>query len=241
MRIVRMILLSVAVVAGAFLLGGRALTHPVGAVEDYLVTIELAPEHGTDVVGGTHTVEATITELEGRGRLELEFRIIDGPNEGLTSTRCVPSCAIVGFAGNVDVISWTYRSNGVPGTDAIIACLVEDGTLEGVCSNVVFETWVERRTGAFPAPVEAAAAKSAAQNRARAAGASTPATGASVTAPNTGTVITINPPSTGDGGLLPGQSASSQGPLFAGAILAIVLTGVVATRLAAAPARNQRR
>jgi hypothetical protein len=236
-----MMLLSVGLVAGAFLLGGRALMHPVAAVEDYEVTIKLAPEQGTDLVGGTHKVEATITELQGRGRLELEFRITNGPNDGLTSTQCVPSCAITGVAGHVDVISWTYRSNGVPGTDSIIACLVEDGTQEGVCSNVVFETWVERRTGAFPAPVEAAAAKSAAQNRARAAAASTPTPGASVTAPNTGTGITINPPSTGDGGLLRSRSASSQGPLLAGATLALVLSSVAAVRLEASPARNHRR
>jgi hypothetical protein len=193
-------ILAGAVVVTAAIAGGRALPA-VHVNASYEVEITLSPESGQAPVGETHTVQALVEELQGTGELTIQFRIIDGPNEGLTSTQCIPTCVIIGTGGQSTTLSWTYRSNGVAGTDLIEACVEERESLEGVCSNEVTMTWVEvRRVGSFPAAIVPAAADSAERNRARAAAAAAPATAQAVTAPNTGTGIT--PPNTGDGGLL---------------------------------------
>jgi hypothetical protein len=52
----------------------------------------------------------------------VHFRVVQGPNTGLNSDddgECTPSCA---YPDDNDEISWTYRSNGVAGTDIIEVC-----------------------------------------------------------------------------------------------------------------------
>lgn len=198
LRPIRVALLAIVAVLAALVISPGSLPR-AAAQDEYLVTISLAPLEGEGLVGGMHTVTATVDEIRGTGELTIEFEIIDGPNQGLTSKQCVPSCVVFGSPDHIATLNWTYTSNGIPGTDSIIACAVEEEGDRGVCSNVVTMTWVRPRVGAFPAPVAAAAGESADRNRARAA-ATAPAP-PSVTAPSTGTGI-VTPPNTGDGGLL---------------------------------------
>jgi hypothetical protein len=52
----------------------------------------------------------------------VEFEIVAGPNAGLNSHEdgdCEPSCA---EPDDDNQVSWTYQSNGAPGTDVIRVC-----------------------------------------------------------------------------------------------------------------------
>ena len=107
------------------------------AIDDSLRTglnIDLAPATATNTAGTSHTVTATITSTDtnghptaGAGQL-IEFDVISGPNTGQTShpmnsgTCSPPGNCTTDASGKV---SWTYVSNGSPGTDTIQACFPE--------------------------------------------------------------------------------------------------------------------
>jgi hypothetical protein len=97
------------------------------------LNITLTPATATNRVGTSHTVTANITSTDpaghptaGAGQV-IEFDVISGPNMGQTShptntgTCSTPGCT-TDTSGQV---SWTYTSNGTPGTDTIQACFPE--------------------------------------------------------------------------------------------------------------------
>jgi len=107
------------------------------AIDDSLRTgfnIDLAPATATNIVGTNHTVTATISSTDtnghpaaGAGQL-IEFDVVSGPNAGqtshpLNSGTCSPPGDCTTDAGGQ--VSWTYMSNGTPGTDTIQACFPE--------------------------------------------------------------------------------------------------------------------
>jgi hypothetical protein len=73
--------------------------------------------------GTSHTVSITTGFVDEDS--DATFEVIDGPNAGQASDDdCEPSCAVT--APN-QVVSWTYTSNGTPGTDTILVCVLPFG------------------------------------------------------------------------------------------------------------------
>jgi hypothetical protein len=101
------------------------------------LNLALTPSTATNVVGSSHTVTATTTSTEspyptaGAGTV-VEFDVTSGPNMGQSShpqspgATCSPSDCATDANGKV---SWTYNSNGGPGTDTIQACFARPGTV----------------------------------------------------------------------------------------------------------------
>ena len=104
------------------------------AIDDSLRTglnIGLTPTTATNTVGTSHTVAAAVTSTDTNGHpspgpgVLIEFDVTSGPNTGQTSHptntgTCSPmSNCTTDASGQV---SWTYMSNGSPGTDTIQAC-----------------------------------------------------------------------------------------------------------------------
>jgi hypothetical protein len=95
------------------------------------LNIAFTPATATNPVGTSHTVTATVTSTDAGGHpspgpgVAIEFDVIAGPNTGQTShppspnLTCSPSNCTTAANGQV---SWTYTSNGTPGTDTIQAC-----------------------------------------------------------------------------------------------------------------------
>jgi len=97
------------------------------------LTLALTPATATNVVGSSHTVTAIATSTDEDGHpvpgpgVPVEFDVTSGPNMGQTSHpvntgTCAPSSCTTSASGQV---SWTYASNGTPGTDTIRACFPE--------------------------------------------------------------------------------------------------------------------
>jgi hypothetical protein len=97
------------------------------------LTLSLTPATANNVVGTSHTVTATAASTDTAGYpapgpgVAVEFDVIAGPNMGQTSHpvntgTCSPSDCTTAANGQV---SWTYTSNGTPGTDTIQACFAE--------------------------------------------------------------------------------------------------------------------
>ena len=97
------------------------------------LNLSLAPATANNPVGTSHTVTATATTTDPNGHpspgpgVAVEFDVITGPNTGQTSHpvntgTCSPSNCTTAANGQV---SWTYMSNGAPGTDTIQACFPE--------------------------------------------------------------------------------------------------------------------
>ncbi len=106
--------------------------------------ITLSPTTATNDVLTEHTVTATVltSGFPDPGEL-VTFEVISGPNAGETSDpgsgECSPNddCT-TDTSGQV---SWTYTSNGIPGTDTIIASFT-DVTNEVIESEHVGKMWV---------------------------------------------------------------------------------------------------
>ncbi len=92
--------------------------------------IVLAPDSATNNVGSPHTVYATISG--DTGGTNVTFNVTYGPNAGDTGT---------GSTNGSGVANWTYTSNGVAGTDTIVAKY--HNTTAWVFSNNVTKTWVD--------------------------------------------------------------------------------------------------
>ncbi len=97
------------------------------------LNISLTPTTATNPVGTSHTVTATVTSTDPDGHpspgpgVVIEFDVTSGPNMGQTSHpintgTCSPSACTTDASG---VVSWTYTSNGISGTDFIQACFPE--------------------------------------------------------------------------------------------------------------------
>ena len=110
--------------------------------------IDLEPDSAVNMLGEPHTLTATFIDDEGPedepiiGALII-FRVVEGPNEGLTSTpfsgECVPDSCRTNDLGQV---SWTYTSEMV-GIDSIIAfsSLSEDGFEIEIPSDTAIKIW----------------------------------------------------------------------------------------------------
>jgi len=96
------------------------------------LNLSLTPSTAMNLVGSSHTVTATATSTEppypssGAG-IVVEFDVTNGPNMGQSSHLppnggCSPSDCTTDSSGKV---SWTYTSNGAPGTDTIKACFAQ--------------------------------------------------------------------------------------------------------------------
>ena len=99
------------------------------------------PSSAVNEVGTEHTVSVTVLGgtlldiLSGGNPEDVEvgvvsinqlvrFRVISGPNAGVQSNSdCSPSC---NDPDENRRISWTYSSNGAPGTDTIEVCVMAD-------------------------------------------------------------------------------------------------------------------
>jgi len=97
------------------------------------LSLALSPATANNPVGTDHTVTAIATSTDSGNRpapgpgVTVEFDVIAGPNAGRTSHpvnqgTCSPADCTTTAGGQV---SWTYTSNGTPGTDTIRACFEE--------------------------------------------------------------------------------------------------------------------
>jgi len=96
------------------------------------LNISLTPTTASNPVGTSHTVTATVTSTDpdfhpSPAGVVIEFDVTSGPNMGQTSHpintgTCSPSACTTAANG---VVSWTYTSNGISGTDSIQACFPE--------------------------------------------------------------------------------------------------------------------
>lgn len=97
--------------------------------EDVIITvgIELAPASATNPAGTAHTVTATVKDSDDvpQEGVPVSFSVTAGPNtgEGSDAAECVPAGCTTDANGNV---TWTYTSNGQPGTDVIEASFTDD-------------------------------------------------------------------------------------------------------------------
>ncbi len=97
--------------------------------------IRLTPEEATNPVGTSHTLTATVTKDDPSPGTPVEgvvvtFTVEAGPNTGVTGTCTTNSSGQCTF---------TYTSNGVPGTDIIRARATVAGKLQ--TSNAAKKTW----------------------------------------------------------------------------------------------------
>jgi hypothetical protein len=96
------------------------------------LNLALTPKTATNFVGTTHTVTASVTSTDSANHpmagagVPVEFDVIAGPNAGKAShplnTGCSTADCTTDSSGKV---SWTYTSDGQPGTDTIRACFAD--------------------------------------------------------------------------------------------------------------------
>jgi hypothetical protein len=105
--------------------------------------IVLGPATATNAVGTSHTVTATVVDAAGAPVVgkTVTFTITSGPNSPGTGT------AVTDATGKA---TFTYTSNGTPGTDQIQASFV-NSQQQTVTSNVVTKIW-EGAIGPTPTP-----------------------------------------------------------------------------------------
>jgi hypothetical protein len=89
----------------------------------------VTPESDTNPAGSSHTITLQTSEF-AEGPWIASFEVIDGPNEGEQSDGddCEPSCTGTG----AKTVTWTYESNGVPGTDTIEVCVLPQNEVSSV-------------------------------------------------------------------------------------------------------------
>jgi len=109
---------------------------PIDNSERTGLELALSPASALNLAGTSHTVTATATSTEpnrpapGPG-VVVEFDVTSGPNAGkashpINTGTCSPTDCTTNAGGTV---SWTYTSNGTPGTDTIRACFEERPTV----------------------------------------------------------------------------------------------------------------
>jgi hypothetical protein len=104
----------------ALAVGLGVLAAPAAA--GITMSIALTPESATNPVGTSHTVTATVSDVEGpRAFVFVQFAVTAGPNIGETGSGCTD---------DEGKASFTYTSNGVAGEDTIT------GTVAGFCGDL---------------------------------------------------------------------------------------------------------
>lgn len=110
----------------------------------FITAITLDPPTAENWIDTDHTVTAKL-ELAGQPQVgvPVRFEVIAGPNAGEVSDPGAGECTV-----NDDCttdangqVSWTYTSNGLVGTDQIVACFT-DAQGQDRCSPVVIKDWV---------------------------------------------------------------------------------------------------
>ena len=104
-----------------------------------VVGITLTPGTATNVVGSSHTVTATLTDLLGNPQpsILVTFTILSGPNAGGTGV-CSPNADCTSDVNGQ--VNFTYTSNGNVGTDKIHACFTNQAG-QVICSQEVTKDW----------------------------------------------------------------------------------------------------
>ncbi len=106
--------------------------------------INLSPTTATNDVRTDHTVTATVdTDGTPESGVLVTFEITSGPNTGQVSDPNTGECSVntdCTTDGNGEV-SWTYTSNGTPGTDTIVSTFT-DLAASTIESNIVEKIWV---------------------------------------------------------------------------------------------------
>ena len=103
-------------------------------VEVTVANIQLAPKTAVNAVGTSHTVVATVAAGKdgGVGSVEVRFKVISGPNEGMTGSATTDSSGQASF---------TYLDDGGLGTDQIEACFTDD--LKVTVCDEAEKTWID--------------------------------------------------------------------------------------------------
>ena len=130
---------------GLFGGGGTGRPSALGGAQVIITQgITLSPDDDTNPAGSSHTVTAVVEDSLGDpvvGTL-VSFEVISGPNAGEVSA---PGECSVNADCTTDAsgeVSWSYTSNGLVGTDEIVATFV-DAEGEVRRSNVVAKRWVD--------------------------------------------------------------------------------------------------
>ncbi|MBI3953435.1 MAG: Ig-like domain-containing protein [Chloroflexi bacterium] len=112
----------------AVILGGAAAQLPG--------SISLTPITDTNVIGeaNSHTVTALVKNAQNQplGNVMVTFTVTSGPNQGTTGTATTNSSGQASF---------TYTTNGTPGTDQIQASFVDPATGQTKTSPAVTKVW----------------------------------------------------------------------------------------------------
>jgi large repetitive protein len=105
--------------------------------------INLTPGSASDTVGGTHTVTTTITDQLGNPQpnIHVTFAVTAGPNVGVVGV----TSPLNGNTNPSGQVTFTYTSNGVAGTDTIIAQFTNAAN-QVITSQPVTETWTQSAT-----------------------------------------------------------------------------------------------
>ena len=141
--------------AEATLIGGLVTSNTV--TNDWFIpTIMLTPVTDENPIFSDHTVTATASSMLGpiQGLL-ITFDVDSGPNAGLSSTTdgtCFPNADCTTDVNGE--VSWTYTSNGVPGTDIIVSS-ADDPVVGGlVVSNDAEKEWFTTTVALTPVSSE---------------------------------------------------------------------------------------
>jgi hypothetical protein len=122
---------------GATVTSNQVTKTWTGTISD--MTLALAPASSTNPSGTSHTVTVTVADEDDPVTgASVTFNVISGPNVGVTGS------ALTNSSGRA---SFTYTSNGLLGTDTIVASFVNSQG-ETVTSNQVTKTWITP-----PAPI----------------------------------------------------------------------------------------
>ena len=97
--------------------------------------IKLEPLTATNPIGTSHTVTATVVDINGapQAGVVVTFSVTNGPDAGLTGTSTTNGSGHATF---------TITNTTTPGTDVIVACFTDGSGVEW-CSNEVQKTWVD--------------------------------------------------------------------------------------------------
>lgn len=108
-----------------------------------VTTIALSPIGATNPISTDHTVTADVTVSTGENEgLLVDFSVSSGPNAGADSGSegtCSPNPDCTTDSNGQ--VSWTYTSNGLIGTDTIVAS-IDDQFIGMSTSNTVEKLWI---------------------------------------------------------------------------------------------------
>ena len=117
-----------------------ALVFAFSTVEPGLASVKstLSPRTAENPVGTSHTITVTIKSNGYKlGNTEVKFEVTDGPNKGVKGNVTTD---------NNGKASFTYTSNGMPGTDTINVTGIDPDTKRHFTCGTVTKTWVGEET-----------------------------------------------------------------------------------------------